>query len=42
MDDFIFIELPQYKIALFYFYKQYFTSEIEGKDAAMKIIHKVY
>lgn len=42
MDDFIFIELPKYKIALFYFYKRTFLTIHECKKEAMKIIDKVY
>jgi hypothetical protein len=42
MDDFIFIELPQYEIALFYFYKRTFTSISRSKKAASKIIDKFY
>ena len=42
MDDFIFIELPQYKLALFYFYKKVFATEKDAKDEADKIISKVY
>ena len=42
MDDFIFMELPQYKIAVFYFYRRVFLSPGEGHEAAMKIIHEAY
>lgn len=42
MDDFIFIELPQYKIAIFYFYKRIFSTVNEAKEEAMKIIDKAY
>lgn len=41
-DDFIFIELPQYKIALFHFYKREFKTLKAAHTAAMKIIDKVY
>lgn len=42
MDNFIFIELPQHEIALFYFYKQKFPTIKAGHKAAMKIIDKAY
>jgi hypothetical protein len=42
MDDFIFIELPQYEIALFYFYKRTFPSINKSKKEASKIIDKFY
>lgn len=42
MDDFIFIELPQYNLALFYFYKRTFPTVKKGYKEAMKIIDKVY
>lgn len=42
MDEFIFIELPTFKIALFYFYKKTFPTIKDGHEEAMKIIDKVY
>jgi len=42
MDDFIFIELPKYNLALFYFYKRTFSTVKAGHKAAMKIIDKSY
>ncbi len=42
MDDFIFIEIPQHKIALFYFYKTTFKTLKSGQRAAEKIIDQVY
>jgi hypothetical protein len=42
MDEFIFIELPQYRIALFYFYKKIFSTLEEAKIEAMKIIDTNY
>lgn len=42
MDEFIFIELPTFKIALFYFYKENFPTIKDGHEEAMKIIDKVY
>ena len=42
MDEFIFIELTQYNIALFYFYKRTFTSIKRGHKEAMKIIDQTY
>ena len=42
MDEFIFIELPQYRLALFYFYKRAFTTNQAGQKEAMKIIEQAY
>lgn len=42
MDEFIFLELPQYGIALFYFYKKIFETEKDGYTEARKVIDKVY
>lgn len=42
MDEFIFIELPIFKIALFYFYKKTFPTIKDGHEEAMKIIDKFY
>jgi len=42
MDEFIFIELPLFKIALFYFYKRTFSTVKEGHEEAMKIIDITY
>jgi hypothetical protein len=42
MDDFIFIEIPQFKIALFYFYKKTFKTLKSGQRATKKIIDQVY
>ena len=42
MDEFIFIELPIFKIAIFYFYKRTFRTSKEGHEEAIKIINKVY
>ncbi len=42
MNDFIFIELPQYKIAMFYFYKNIYSTSEDWKNAAMKVIKEVY
>lgn len=42
MDDFIFIEIPQHEIALFYFFKATFKTLKSGQRAAEKIIDKVY
>jgi uncharacterized CHY-type Zn-finger protein len=41
-DHFIFIELPQYKLAVFYFYKKNFKSEQELGLAVQKEIEKYY
>lgn len=42
MDEYVFIELPQYNIALFYFYKQTFSSHNLGHEKALEIIRKSY
>jgi hypothetical protein len=42
MDDFIFIEIPQHKIALFYFYKKIFKTLKSGQRATKKIIDQAY
>lgn len=42
MDDFIFFELPQHKMAIFYFYNLEFKSEHKAFRAAEKIIHQAY
>jgi hypothetical protein len=41
-NDFIFIELPKYKVALLYFCKRSFISEFEAKDSAMEVINAHY
>jgi len=42
LNDFIFLELPKYGVALFYFYSRKFENDAVAKDEAMKIIKKVY
>ena len=42
LNDFIFLELPKYKIAFFYFYSKEFENNEIAKDEAMKIITSVY
>lgn len=42
LNDFIFLELPKYQLAMFYFYKQTFATSEEARDAAMKIIKEGY
>ncbi|MBA4240690.1 MAG: hypothetical protein C0448_08185 [Sphingobacteriaceae bacterium] len=42
MDEYIFIELPQYKLALFYFYKQTFSSDSQAHKKAIEILKKHY
>lgn len=42
LNDFIFLELPKYNIALFYFYSRKFENVEVAKDEAMKIINKFY
>lgn len=41
-NEYIFIELPQHNVALFYHLNQVFDVERDAYDAAMKIIGKVY
>lgn len=41
-NDFIFIELPKYNLALLYFYKRAFINELEAKDASMEVIKAHY
>jgi hypothetical protein len=42
MDDFIFLELPKYKLAIFYFYKRTFPTIKKAHAAAKKVIEKAY
>jgi hypothetical protein len=42
LNDFIFLELPEYEIAMFYFYSRTFQDEKETHDTAMDIIKSVY
>jgi hypothetical protein len=42
MDDFIYLELPEFEIALFYFYHKIFNSSKEASEEAMNIIKSVY
>lgn len=42
LNDFIFLELPKFEVALFYFYSRKFENDEVAKDEAMKIINKVY
>lgn len=42
MDEFIFIELPKFQLALFYFYKRTFRTIKAGHKAADKILDEVY
>jgi len=41
-NDYIFIELPEYRIAIFYFLSKSFTTNIDAHESAMKIIQKIY
>jgi hypothetical protein len=41
-NDFLFIELPKYNLALVHFYKRTFVNELEAKDAAMDTIKLHY
>ncbi|WP_161889314.1 hypothetical protein [Pontibacter russatus] len=42
MDKFIFIEMPQFNLALFYFFKRTFPTIHDGQVEAMKIIEQAY
>lgn len=42
LNDFIFLELPEYGIAMFYFYSRTFQDEKEAHDTAMEIMKSVY
>lgn len=42
LNDFIFLELPKYRVALFYFYSKEFENNEIARDEAMKIIKYVY
>ena len=42
VDEYIFLELPQYQIAVFYFFKEKFNTVKEAFDKATTIIKKVY
>jgi hypothetical protein len=42
MNEFIFVELPHRKIALFYFFTKQFKTEAAGFKEAMKIIKVAY
>ena len=42
MNEFIFLELPQFKVAIFYFYNKSFENELDAYNEAMKIITEVY
>jgi hypothetical protein len=42
MNDFIFLELPEYKIALFYFYSKIFENVETAQKEAIEIVNKVY
>ncbi|MGV3761906.1 hypothetical protein [Parapedobacter sp.] len=42
LDDFIFIELPKFGVAVFYFYSKVFKSTKDAQEEAMKIIDDAY
>lgn len=42
LDEFIFIELPEYKIAMFYFYSKTFENIESAQTEAMEIVKKIY
>ena len=41
-NDFLFLDLPAYNLALFHFYKQFFTESILAKEAAMEVLSRHY
>lgn len=41
-NDFLFLELPKYELALLYFCERVFENELEAKDAAMEVIGQHY
>ena len=42
LNDFIFLELPKFGVAFFYFYSREFENEEVARDEAMKIVSAVY
>ena len=42
MNDFIFFELPKYKITLLYFYSKMFKSNLSAYKQSIKILNKIY
>lgn len=42
MDDFIFLELPRFKVAIFHFYKKEFNNELAAYEDAMNLIQTIY
>ena len=42
IDEFIFLEFPQFQIALFYFFREEFDNTTEAYQRAMNVIEKVY
>lgn len=42
MNEFMFLEMPQHKIALFYFYNKTFETNLAAYTEAMEIIHSIY
>ena len=42
LNDYVYLELPEYKIALFYFYSRTFENNKKAHHEAMKIISTVY
>lgn len=41
-NDYIFLELPQKKIALFHFFRKVFSDVIQARNEAIEIMHKHY
>lgn len=42
MNEYIFLDLPKYNIALFYFYNSAFDNKIDAYNESMKIITNIY
>lgn len=42
MDNFIFLELARYRLAIFYFLKREFQSQAEARSEAQRILEKCY
>jgi hypothetical protein len=42
MNDFIYIEMPHKKAALFYFYNQVFDTSVQAHDEALEKIKENY
>jgi hypothetical protein len=41
-NNFIFLELPKYQVAVFYFFNKVFETQKAAYEEAMKLIEEVY